>query len=67
MYQCLATNAITQHKFRLAKEYTEKAIALKDKKAGSLMIFTDVSLELGDYATARRTLQQFKIKIHSPT
>jgi hypothetical protein len=31
------------------------------------MIFTDVSLELGDYATARRTLQQFKIKIHSPT
>jgi hypothetical protein len=33
LYQCLATNAITQHKFRLAKEYTEKAIALKDKKS----------------------------------
>jgi len=62
IYQSLSTNAITQHKFRLAKDYTEKAIALKDKKAGSLMILTDVSLELGDYATARRTLQQFKNK-----
>ena len=62
IYQCLATNAIIQHKFRLAKEYTEKAVALKDKKAASLMILVDVSLELGDYATARRTLQQFKNK-----
>ena len=26
------------------------------------MMLTDVSLELGDYATARRTLQQFKNK-----
>jgi tetratricopeptide (TPR) repeat protein len=62
IYQNLATNAITQHKFRLAKDYIEKAIALKDKKAASLMILTDVSLELGDYATARLTLQQFKNK-----
>jgi tetratricopeptide (TPR) repeat protein len=62
LYHNLATNAITQHKFRLAKEYAEKAIALKDKKAASMMILVDVSLELGDYATARRTLQQFKNK-----
>ena len=62
IYQRLAANAITQHKFRLAKEYVEKALALKDKKAASLMMLTDVSLELGDYATARRTLQQFKNK-----
>jgi tetratricopeptide (TPR) repeat protein len=62
IYHSLATNAITQHKFPLAKDYIEKAIALKDKKAASLMILTDVSLEIGDYATARRTLQQFKNK-----
>ncbi|HEX6892119.1 MAG TPA: hypothetical protein VF141_15535, partial [Chryseolinea sp.] len=62
IYQSLATNAITQHKFPLAKYYVEKAIALKDKKAASLMILTDVSLEMGDYATARRTLRQFKNK-----
>lgn len=62
IYHCLATNAITQHKFRLAKEYAEKAIALKDKRATSLMILIDVSLELGDYATARRTLGQFRNK-----
>jgi Tfp pilus assembly protein PilF len=60
----LAANAITQHKFRLAKEYVEKALALEDKKAASLMMLTDVSLELGDYATARRTLQQFKTRTH---
>jgi len=62
IYHSLATNAITQHKFRLAKEYVEKALALKDKKAASLMLLADVSLELGDYATARRTLQQFRNK-----
>ena len=62
IYQSLAANAITQHKFRLAKEYVDKALAIKDKKAASLMMLTDVSLELGDYATARRTLQQFKNK-----
>jgi tetratricopeptide (TPR) repeat protein len=62
IYHSMATNAITQHKFPLAKDYIEKAIALKDKKAASLMILTDVSLEIGDYATARRTLQQFKNK-----
>jgi tetratricopeptide (TPR) repeat protein len=62
IYQSLAANAITQHKFRLAKEYVENALAIKDKKAASLMMLADVSLELGDYATARRTLQQFKNK-----
>ena len=62
IYHCLATNAITQHKFQRAKEYVKKAIKLKDKRAASLLILVDVSLELGDYATARRTLQQFRNK-----
>lgn len=62
IYQSLAANAITQHKFRLAQELTEKAISLRDKKAASLLILADVSLEIGDYATARRTLNEFKNK-----
>ena len=62
IYHSLATNAVTQHRFQAAKEYVKKAIELNDKRAGSLMILVDVSLELGDYATARRTLQQFRNK-----
>ena len=62
VFHCLATNAITQHKFRLAKDYAEKALTIKDKKAGTLLILTDVSLELGDYARATRILKQFKNK-----
>lgn len=62
IYQSLATNAITQHQFQSAKVYIEKAIALKDQMATSLMILTDVALELGDYARARHTLKQFRNK-----
>ena len=62
IYQSLAANAITQHKFQSAKDYTEKALALKDKKAASLLILVDVSLEIGDYATANLVLKDFKNK-----
>jgi len=62
IYQSLAANAITQHKFQSAKDYTEKALALGDKKAASLLILVDVSLEIGDYATANLVLRDFKNK-----
>ncbi|MBA4058249.1 MAG: hypothetical protein C0490_26265, partial [Marivirga sp.] len=62
IYHCLASNSITQHKFRLANEYVEKALALKEKKAATLLILTDVALELGDYAKATQTLKQFRNK-----
>ena len=62
IYQSLGTNAITQHKFQSAKDYTEKALALKDKKAASLLILVDVSLEIGDYARANLVLKEFKNK-----
>ena len=62
IYQSLAANAITQHKFQSAKDYTEKALALKDKKAASLLILVDVSLEIGDYARANLVLKDFKNK-----
>lgn len=62
IYHCLASNAITQHKFRLANNYAEKALALKEKKAATLLILTDVALELGDYSRATQTLKEFRNK-----
>lgn len=62
IYQCLAANAITRHHFREAKAYAEKALTLKDKTAASLLILADVSLELGDIASTRRILADFKNK-----
>lgn len=62
IYQCLAANAITRHHFRDAKAYAENALALKDKAAASLLILADASLELGDIASARRILADFKNK-----
>ena len=62
IYQSLAANAITQHKFQSAKNYVERALALGDKKAASLLILVDVSLEIGDYATANLVLRDFKNK-----
>lgn len=62
IYQSLAGNAIAQHQFRVAKEYAEKALSLNDKKAASLLILVDVSLEVGDYARATTILNEFKNK-----
>jgi predicted Zn-dependent protease len=62
IYQALAANAISRHKFQVAKEYAEKALSVKDKKSASLLILADVSLEIGDYARANQILQQFKNK-----
>lgn len=62
IYHSLTANAITQHKFQAAKSYAEKALDLKDKKAASLLILVDVSLETGDYAKANQTLRQFRNK-----
>lgn len=62
IYQSLAANAIAQHKFPDAKKYAEKALSLKDKKAASLLILVDVSLEIGDYAKANQILDSFRNK-----
>jgi tetratricopeptide (TPR) repeat protein len=62
IYQSLAANAIAQHRFPDAKNYAEKALSLKDKKAASLLILADVSLEIGDYARANQILDSFKNK-----
>lgn len=62
IYQSLAANAITQHEFLRAKEYAEKALALNDKKAASLLLLVDISLEIGDYARANTILKDFQNK-----
>lgn len=62
VYHSLSANCITQHKFQEAKDYAEKALALKDKKATSLLLLVDASLEVGDYAKANQILRQFTNK-----
>lgn len=62
IYQSLATNCITKHEFRMAKNYVEKALAIGDNKAVSLYVMADVNLELGDYAGAKTILKEFTNK-----
>lgn len=62
IYHSLCANAISQHQFQQAKDYAEKALVLKDKKATTLLLLVDVSLETGDYARANRILRQFTNK-----
>jgi tetratricopeptide (TPR) repeat protein len=62
VYHSLSANSIAQHKFQDARDYAEKALALKDKKATSLLLLVDAYLEVGDYATANLVLRQFTNK-----
>jgi tetratricopeptide (TPR) repeat protein len=62
IYQRLAANAITQHKFQEAKKYAEKALSLKEKEAASLLLLVDVSIEIGDLAKANQILRKFRNK-----
>jgi predicted Zn-dependent protease len=62
IYHALAANSITQHQFRRASDYVQKAYDLKDKKSASLFIMVDVALELGDLARAKRILAQITNK-----
>ena len=67
IYQSLAANAIAQHKFPDAKKYAEKALSLKDKKAASLLILVDVSLEIETTQRQIRFWIASEIRTHSPT
>ena len=62
IYQALATNSITKHEFRQARNYVESALAIGDNKAASLYMMADVNLELGDYAGAKTVLKSFTNK-----
>lgn len=60
VYQSLAANAITQHKFRDAQTYIEEALKVGDQKATSKLMLADVALELGAYDWAEEILNEFK-------
>jgi hypothetical protein len=62
VYHSLAANAITQHQFKSAKTFTEKAIQIGEKKSASMLMLADINLELGDLYGAKRILKDFKNK-----
>jgi tetratricopeptide (TPR) repeat protein len=58
----LAQNAITQHRFKDARHYAERALQTGDQKAASLLVLTDACLELGDVPRAKNILKSFTNK-----
>ncbi len=58
----LAQNAITQHRFKDARHYAERALQTGDRKAASLLVLTDACLELGDVPRAKNILKSFTNK-----
>jgi tetratricopeptide (TPR) repeat protein len=61
-YQGLATNAVSRHEFWKAKEYAEAALRTGEKKSSTLLILTDVHLELGNLHSAKEILGSFRNK-----
>jgi tetratricopeptide (TPR) repeat protein len=47
-YRALASNCITQHKFKQAKLYIDSALVLGDEKYASKLLAFDIELELGN-------------------
>ncbi len=58
IYQMLASNAITQHKFLNAQQYLKKAWDLGESKQTTLLMTFDVEMELGQYNTAKELLNR---------
>ncbi|HEY5745390.1 MAG TPA: tetratricopeptide repeat protein [Chryseolinea sp.] len=66
VHRALAANAITQHQFGEAYQQIQKALAIGEGKASSLFMLTDVDLELGDYAGAKRALNKIATRNFFP-
>jgi tetratricopeptide (TPR) repeat protein len=62
LYLGLAQNSITQHQFRHAEVYAEAALKEGGNEAASLLVITDIALELGDDYKAKSTLKKFTNK-----
>ncbi len=58
IYQMLASNAITQHEFKNAQQYLQKAWDLGESKQTTLLMTFDVEMELGQYETAGKLLNR---------
>ena len=61
-YRSLAANCITQHTFQQAQLYIDSALELGDDKYLTVLMEFDVSLELGNYARARKALNSLTNK-----
>jgi tetratricopeptide (TPR) repeat protein len=62
LYLGLAQNSITQHQFKQAEVYADSSLQQGGKEAASLLVITDVALELGYLAKAKKTLKRFTNK-----
>jgi Tfp pilus assembly protein PilF len=66
VHRALAANAITQHQFGRAYQQIQEALAIGEGRASSLFMLTDVDLELGDYAGAKRALNRIAARNFFP-
>ncbi len=61
-FQALAVNCMTRHEFREARKYISKALAIGDNRSSSLYTLFDISMELGDYGSAKSVILRFENK-----
>jgi tetratricopeptide (TPR) repeat protein len=61
-FRSLATVCVTQHQFRQARAYLDSAVKMGDDKFRSLLLLSDVLLELGENGPAIKTLDKIKDK-----
>ena len=57
IYRALATNCITQHKFKQARSYLDTAVTLGDDLYLTYLMQCDVAMELGDMSLAQQSLK----------
>ncbi len=62
IYRALATNCITQHKFRQAQSYLDTALTLGDDLYLTYLMQCDVAMELGDIDLSKRSINHIADK-----
>jgi tetratricopeptide (TPR) repeat protein len=62
VYRSLATNAITQHRFKEAASYLDTAFQMGDDKKITVLQMSDAALECGRNSQAKRYLELFPDK-----
>jgi tetratricopeptide (TPR) repeat protein len=62
IYHSMATNAITQHNFKLAKSFLDSALMIGYQKSVTHLMLVDVFLELGNVFEAKKSLGEITNK-----
>lgn len=57
VWHMLSSNAITQHKFKKAKYYADKALEIPNNRYASTLLLFDAEMELGNYLEAELLLK----------